>query len=87
MNAALSTADLQSAHLDAANTLRESAVDRTDWKGDVLPLLFFRGFCDVRDEETTEASVSHDCSTTRSDARYFMTDSKRICENHVATSS
>ena len=52
---ALSHADLKSSLWDAANTLRGSAVDRTDWKGYILPLLFFRRICDVWDEETSEA--------------------------------
>ncbi|WP_353112671.1 type I restriction-modification system subunit M [Salinisphaera dokdonensis] len=39
----------------AANTLRGSAVDRTDWKGYILPLLFFKRISDVWDEETFEA--------------------------------
>ena len=38
---ALTHAELKSALWDAANTLRGSAVDRTDWKGYILPLLFF----------------------------------------------
>lgn len=37
----------KSALWDAANTLRGSAVDRTDWKGYILPLLFFKRICDV----------------------------------------
>lgn len=36
---------------EAANILRGSAVDRTDWKGYILPLLFFKRICDVWDEE------------------------------------
>ncbi len=47
---------LQSALWEAANVLRGSAVDRTDWKGYILPLLFFKRICDVWDEETTEAT-------------------------------
>ena len=43
---------LKSAMWDAANTLRGSAVDRTDWKGYILPLLFFKRISDVWDEET-----------------------------------
>lgn len=46
---------LKSAMWDAANTLRGSAVDRTDWKGYILPLLFFKRISDVWDEETAEA--------------------------------
>jgi type I restriction enzyme M protein len=47
---------LRSAIWDAANTLRGSAVDRTDWKGYILPLLFFKRISDVWDEETAEAA-------------------------------
>ena len=36
---------------EAANILRGSAVDRTDWKGYILPLLFFKRISDVWDEE------------------------------------
>jgi len=49
-------ADLKSTLWDAANTLRGSAVDRTDWKGYILPLLFFKRISDVWDEETADAS-------------------------------
>jgi type I restriction enzyme M protein len=49
------SAQLKSTLWDAANTLRGSAVDRTDWKGYILPLLFFKRISDVWDEETTEA--------------------------------
>jgi type I restriction enzyme M protein len=46
-----------SSHLwNAANILRGSAVGRTDWKGYILPLLFFKRICDVWDEETAEAA-------------------------------
>jgi len=48
--------NLKSALWDAANTLRGSAVDRTDWKGYILPLLFFKRISDVWDEETAEAT-------------------------------
>jgi len=47
--------DIKSALWGAANTLRGSAVDRTDWKGYILPLLFFKRISDVWDEEMTEA--------------------------------
>lgn len=46
---------LRSSIWEAANTLRGSAVDRTDWKGYILPLLFFKRISDVWDEETDEA--------------------------------
>lgn len=55
---------LKSALWDAANTLRGSAVDRTDWKGYILPLLFFKRICDVWDEETAEATESFGDSDT-----------------------
>src|SRR5680860_639361 len=48
--------ELRSALWDAAEILRGSAVDRTDWKGYILPLLFFKRICDVYDEETAEAT-------------------------------
>ena len=47
--------DLQNSLWEAANTLRGSAVDRTDWKGYILPLLFFKRISDVWDEERKEA--------------------------------
>ena len=48
----LSLQSLKSTLWDAANILRGSAVDRTDWKGYILPLLFFKRISDVWDEET-----------------------------------
>ena len=47
--------DLKSYLWDAANTLRSSAIDRTDWKAYILPLLFFKRISDVWDEETAQA--------------------------------
>ncbi|RMF24083.1 MAG: SAM-dependent DNA methyltransferase, partial [Deltaproteobacteria bacterium] len=41
---------------NCANILRGSAVDRTDWKAYILPLLFFKRLCDVYDEEAAEAA-------------------------------
>lgn len=52
----LAQQNLESCLWDAANVLRGSAVDRTDWKGYILPLLFFKRICDVWDEETSEAT-------------------------------
>ena len=43
--------ELRSSLWEAANILRGSPVDRTDWKGYILPLLFFKRICDVWDEE------------------------------------
>lgn len=44
-------AKLESHLWEAANILRGSPVDRTDWKSYILPLLFFKRICDVWDEE------------------------------------
>jgi type I restriction enzyme M protein len=41
---------------NCAEILRGSAVDRTDWKAYILPLLFFKRICDVWDEENKEAT-------------------------------
>jgi len=49
------TARRLESHLwEAANILRGSPVDRTDWKSYILPLLFFKRICDVWDEEHVE---------------------------------
>ena len=56
---ALNHQNLKSILWEAANILRGSAVDRTDWKGYILPLLFFKRICDVWDEETTEATDTY----------------------------
>ncbi len=42
---------LESHLWDAANILRGSPVDRSDWKSYILPLLFFKRICDCWDEE------------------------------------
>jgi type I restriction enzyme M protein len=44
-------AKIESHLWEAANILRGSPVDRTDWKSYILPLLFFKRICDVWDEE------------------------------------
>lgn len=49
--------ELKSHLWNCAETLRGSAVDRTDWKGYILPLLFFKRICDVWDEENEEAQT------------------------------
>ncbi len=48
--------DLKSHLWNCAEILRGSAVDRTDWKAYILPLLFFKRICDVWDDETAEAA-------------------------------
>ncbi len=50
----LTAAQLESHLWQAANILRGSPVDRTDWKSYILPLLFFKRICDVWDEEYAE---------------------------------
>ena len=45
---------LESHLWEAANILRGSPVDRTDWKSYILPLQFFKRICDVWDEEYQE---------------------------------
>jgi type I restriction enzyme M protein len=52
----MNDSSIKSALWEAANILRGSAVDRTDWKGYILPLLFFKRISDVWDEETAEAT-------------------------------
>ena len=47
--------DLNSTLWQCAEVLRGSAVDRTDWKAYILPLLFFKRLSDVWDEETSDA--------------------------------
>ena len=47
----ISTSSLESHLWEAANILRGSPVDRTDWKSFILPLLFFKRISDVYDEE------------------------------------
>lgn len=50
----LNLSDLEAHLWEAANILRGSPVDRTDWKSYILPLLFFKRICDVWDEEHAE---------------------------------
>ena len=47
----LTLRELESHLWRCANILRGSAVDRTDWKGYILPLLFFKRLSDVWDED------------------------------------
>src|ERR1700736_5011476 len=53
----LTTQQLESHLWECAEVLRGSAVDRTDWKAYILPLLFFKRISDVWDEETSEAAT------------------------------
>lgn len=52
----LTLTELKSHLWNCAEILRGSAVDRTDWKAFILPLLFFKRICDVWDEETADAA-------------------------------
>ncbi|MBN1934159.1 MAG: SAM-dependent DNA methyltransferase [Anaerolineae bacterium] len=51
--------ELESYLWEAANILRGSPVDRTDWKSYILPLLFFKRICDVWDEEHEQALTTY----------------------------
>ena len=53
---AITLHELKSHLWNCSEILRGSAVDRTDWKAYILPLLFFKRICDVWDEETAEAA-------------------------------
>jgi type I restriction enzyme M protein len=55
----ITLSELESYLWEAANVLRGSPVDRTDWKSYILPLLFFKRLCDVWDEEAEEARVTY----------------------------
>lgn len=55
MSVTIDIARLESHLWEAANILRGSPVDRTDWKSYILPLLFFKRICDVWNEEFQEA--------------------------------
>jgi type I restriction enzyme M protein len=52
----LTLQELKSHLWNCAEVLRGSAVDRTDWKAYILPLLFFKRISDVWDEESAEAT-------------------------------
>ena len=51
--------ELKSHLWNCAEILRGSAVDRSDWKGHILPLLFFKRICDVWDEEIARAAETY----------------------------
>ena len=55
----LTLSQLESHLWEAANILRGSPVDRTDWKSYILPLLFFKRICDVWDEEYAEMVATY----------------------------
>jgi hypothetical protein len=51
----ITLSELESHLWEAANILRGSPVDRSDWKSYILPILFFKRVCDVWDEEYAQA--------------------------------
>lgn len=55
----LTLSRLESHLWEAANILRGSPVDRTDWKNYILPLLFFKRICDVWDEEYADTVATY----------------------------
>src|SRR5688572_27774495 len=55
----ITLSELESHLWEAANILRGSPVDRSDWKSYILPLLFFKRLCDVWDEEVDEAHQAY----------------------------
>ena len=55
----IALSQLESHLWEAANILRGSPLDRTDWKSYILPLLFFKRICDVWDEECAEALAAY----------------------------
>ncbi|MFH1635197.1 MAG: class I SAM-dependent DNA methyltransferase [Chloroflexota bacterium] len=59
INTTLDISTLESHLWEAANILRGSPVDRTDWKSYILPLLFFKRVCDVWDEEHEEMVATY----------------------------
>lgn len=52
----LRVGSVRTARWNAANALRISAVDRTGWKGYILPLLFFKRISDVWGTAKAEAA-------------------------------
>ena len=55
----LTLQELKSDLWNCAQILRGSAIERPDWKGYVLPLLFFKRISDVWDEEAVEARETY----------------------------
>lgn len=55
----LTLSQLESHLWEAANILRGSPVDRSDWKSYILPLLFFKRICDQWDEESAAMQAQY----------------------------
>ena len=83
-NGALSLSQLEPHLWEAANILRGSPVDRTDWKSYILPLLFFKRICDVWDEER-DAMVKQYGRVFADDFRIKVPDDKcpSPCTEHT----
>ncbi len=79
---------LQSHLWEAANILRGSPVDRTDWKSYILPLLFFKRICDVHDEEC-EDMVEQFGQVFDADLRFQVPNNKcsTPCTEHTGAES
>ena len=70
---------LQSHLWEAANILRGSAVDRTDWKGYILPLLFFKRISNVWDEEHARMIEQYGENHARSDLTQSNSEFRSRC--------
>ncbi len=72
----LTLSQLESHLWEAANILRGSPVDRTDWKSYILPLLFFKRICDVYDEERKDMKDKFKGQVFEDDLRFKIPDNK-----------
>lgn len=74
---------------EAANILRGSPVDRTDWKSYILPLLFFKRICDVWDEERDDMLEKYDGKVFPDDFRFKVPDDTCLspCTEHTGGES
>jgi type I restriction enzyme M protein len=86
--ATLTLSQLESHLWEAANILRGSPVDRTDWKSYILPLLFFKRICDVWDEERDDMLEQYG-QVFPADFRFKIPDDKCTtpCTEHTGGES
>ncbi len=84
INDRLTLSQLESHLWEAANILRGSPVDRTDWKSYILSLLFFKRICDVWDEERADMVEQYGQVFTN-DFRFRVPDDKcpTPCTEHT----
>jgi type I restriction enzyme R subunit len=68
-------AELESHLWEAANILRGSPVDRTDWKSYILALHFFKRICDVWDEE--HAAMLAECARATRRSTHLLRQAPR----------